>query len=197
MTLPHLLKGLAAGLNMGADFTVLIGGLGLLSSKDIATGAFDLNDLDQHNFPIEHDASLSRKDAFFGNDHTFYDPIWQQTLSFYNGDDQTSLLPASKAIANRTQDSMNINPTFTYGFREFIQRYGEVSIYLQTMGADDATGVTRVDWVRELFEQERLPYDLGWRPRAQPITVASLGQMVFELYTISPSAVPEGKKVAA
>ncbi|KAL9530545.1 Peroxidase [Sphaerulina musiva] len=197
MSLPHLLKGLAAGLNMGADFTVLIGGLGLLSSKDIATGAFDLNDLDQHNFPIEHDASLSRKDAYFGDDHTFYDPIWQQTLSFYNGDDQTSLLPASKAIANRTRDSMNINPTFTYGFREFIQRYGEVSIYLQAMGADDATGVTRVDWVRELFEQERLPYDLGWRPRAQPITVASLGQMVFELYTISPSAVPEGKKVAA
>lgn len=50
MTLPHLLEGLAAGLNMGPDFTVLIGGAGLLSSPDPLSGAFDLNHLNQHNF---------------------------------------------------------------------------------------------------------------------------------------------------
>ena len=192
-----MLEGLAAGMNMGPDFTILIGGLGFLSSDDILSGAFNLDDLDQHNFPIEHDASLSRKDFYFGDDHTFYDPIWQQVLSFYSGSDKTALLPSAKAIANRTQDSMNINPTFTYGFREFIQRYGEVAIFLQAMGAATSDGVTRIDWVRELFEQEKLPYELGWRPRAEPITVASLGQMVFELFNISPSKVPEGKKITA
>lgn len=51
MLLPDLLKGLAAGLNMGADFTVLIGGLGLLSSKDFATGAFDLRELSTQTRP--------------------------------------------------------------------------------------------------------------------------------------------------
>lgn len=120
MTLPHLLEGLAAGLNMGADFTVLIGGAGLLSG-DVVSGAFDLNDLDQHNFPIEHDASLSRQDAYFGDDHSFYNPYWQDVLSFFNGR-QTALLPASKAIANRTETSESNNPEFTYGFREFVFR---------------------------------------------------------------------------
>ncbi|EME43572.1 hypothetical protein DOTSEDRAFT_132104 [Dothistroma septosporum NZE10] len=179
---------------MGADFTVLIGGAGLFSSPDVLSGAFDLNDLDQHNFPIEHDASLSRQDAYFGNDYSFYDKYWQQVVSMFQGN-KTALLPAANAIANRTQDSQAINPTFTYGFREFIFRYGETAIYLQAMGGDDSTGVTRVDWVRMLFEKEKLPYELGWRPRAEPITIPSLGQMVFELFSISPEQVPEGEKI--
>ncbi|USW53428.1 Putative chloroperoxidase [Septoria linicola] len=197
MTIPHLLQGLAAGLNMGADFTVAIGGAGLLSSPNPLGGAFDLNDLDQHNFPIEHDASLSRQDDFFGNDHDFNNNIWQQTLSFFKGSSTTNLLAASKAIANRTADSQKRNPTFTYGFREFIFRYGETAIYLQSMGSDDLTGITRVDWVRSLFEQERLPYHLGWRPRAEPITLPSLGVMVLNLFNVSPSKVPEGQKIFA
>jgi len=183
---------------MGPDFTVLIGGLGLLSSPFPLAGSFDLNDLDQHNFPIEHDASLSRKDAYFGNNYAFDNSIWQQTLSFFTatGTGKTALLPAAKALANRTADSTARNPQFVYGFREFIQRYGEMSIFIQTMGGDDLTGVTRLDWVKTLFQEERLPYNLGWRPRTEPITVPSLGQMVFELYNISPAKVPEGQRIA-
>lgn len=63
------------------------------------------------------------------------------------------------------------------------------------MGGDDVTGVTRVDWVRMLFEKEKLPYELGWRPRAEPITIPSLGLMVFNLFAVSPQKVPEGKKI--
>lgn len=64
------------------------------------------------------------------------------------------------------------------------------------MGGSDADGVTRVDWIRSLFEDERLPVDLGWQPRAEPITIASLGLMVTELFNVSPQKVPEGKKIA-
>ena len=196
MTLPHLLEGLAAGLNMGPDFSVLIGGLGLLASPDPLGLAFDLNDLDQHNFPIEHDASLSRKDAYFGNDYSFNSGIWNQTRSFFrNG--KTALLPAALALANRTADSKETNPQFVYGFREFVQRYGEMSIFIQAMGGDDLTGVTRLDWVDQLFTQEKLPYNLGWRPRAEPITVPSLGQMVFEISVVSPDKLSEGARITA
>jgi hypothetical protein len=196
MTLPHLLEGLAAGLNMGADFSVLIGGLGLLASPDPLGLAFDLNDLDQHNFPIEHDASLSRKDAYFGNDYSFNAGIWNQTKSFFkNG--KTALLPAALALANRTADSKETNPEFVYGLREFVQRYGEMSIFIQAMGGDDVTGVTRLDWVNQLFTQEKLPYNLGWRPRAEPITIPSLGQMVFEIFSISPDKLSEGGTITA
>jgi hypothetical protein len=196
MTLPHLIEGLAAGLNMGPDFSVLIGGLGLLSSPDPLGLAFDLNDLDQHNFPIEHDASLSRKDAYFGDNYSFNSGIWNQTKSFFrNG--KTALLPAALALANRTADSEETNPQFVYGFREFVQRYGEMSIFIQAMGGDDLTGVTRLDWVDQLFTQEKLPYNLGWRPRAEPITIPSLGQMVFEIFSVSPDKFSEGATITA
>ena len=196
MTLPHLLEGLAAGLNMGPDFSVLIGGLGLLASPDPLGFAFDLDDLDQHNFPIEHDASLSRRDDYFGDNYSFNSSIWNQTRSFFkNG--KTALLPAALALANRTADSEQTNPQFVYGLREFIQRYGEMSIFIQAMGGDTLTGVTRLDWVDQLFTQEKLPYNLGWRPRAAPITIPSLGQMVFEISLVSPDKLSEGGKITA
>lgn len=196
MTIPHLLEGLAEGLNMGADFTVAIGGAGLLSSPNPLGGAFDLNDLDMHNFPIEHDSSLSRQDAYFGNDYSFYNPNWQQVLSYYKGKTLTDIPTASRAKYARVNDSMTRNPTFTYGLREFIFSYGETAIYLSTM-SDPVSGMARVDYVRSLFEQEKLPFDLGWRPSTSPITLPSLGQMVLELYNANPQKVPEGAKVTA
>jgi len=104
----------------------------VLSSPDPLGLSFDLNDLDQHNFPIEHDASLSREDAYFGNDYSFNSHIWDQSKSFFkNG--KTALLPAALAIANRTADSKARNPTFVYGLQQFILRYGEMGLAVQTM----------------------------------------------------------------
>jgi hypothetical protein len=169
MTIPHLVKGLAAGLNIGADFSTAIGGVGLFSSPNPLGGSFNLNDLDQHNFPIEHDASLSRKDAFFGDNHSFFDPFFEDVMSFFPSG-QTNIPGAAKAIANRTDDSEQTNPEFVYGAREFILRYGETGLYLQTMGGSDTDGIAKVEYVRSLFEQERLPYALGWRPRKEPVS---------------------------
>lgn len=63
LTIPLLISALQDGMNVGADFATVIGGAGLLSvSNDLLATSFDLNDLDELNFPIEHDASLSRAD---------------------------------------------------------------------------------------------------------------------------------------
>ncbi|KAK4570054.1 hypothetical protein LTR86_003024 [Recurvomyces mirabilis] len=196
LTIPHLISGLAAGMNIGADFTTVIGAAGLLSSPNPLAGSFDLNDLDQHDFPIEHDASLSRQDAYFGNDYSFYNPNWQQVLAFYKGMAYTNIPTASRAKYARVNDSMVKNPTFTYGLREFVLSYGETALYLQTM-SDPVSGVAKVDYVRSMFEQEKLPYALGWRPSAQPVTLPSLGNMILELFNANPQKVPEGAKITA
>ncbi|KAF2032120.1 Cloroperoxidase [Setomelanomma holmii] len=196
MTIPHLIKGLAAGLNMGADFTVAIGGAGLLSSPNPLGGSFDLDDLNQHNFPIEHDASMSRQDAVLGSDQPFYAPNWNQYIGFFDGKTVTDVPTASKAKYARYQDSLAKNPSFTYGLREVIFSYGENAIYLQSM-ADPVSGNARIDYVRSLFEQEKLPYELGWRPSAAPITLPSLGAMVVRLYAESPEPLAEGTKIVA
>lgn len=196
MTIPHLIKGLAEGMNMGADFTVAIGGAGLLSSPNPLGGSFDLSDLNQHNFPIEHDASMSRQDAALGNDQPFYDPNWQQYIRFFDGKTTTDVPTASKAKFARYNDSLTRNPDFTYGLREAVFSYGENAIYLQAM-SDPISGKARVDYIRSLFEEEKLPYALGWRPSKAPITLASLGVMVTELYAVSPEPLPEGTKIVA
>ncbi|KAG9243724.1 Peroxidase, family 2-domain-containing protein [Calycina marina] len=147
MTIPHLLEGLAAGMNIDADFTIVIGGVGLLSSPNPLGDSFDLHDLNQHNSLIEHDASLSREDAT-----------------------TTSISQAAKAIANHTDDSEERKPY-------------------------DTAGVANVENVRGLFEKERLSCDLGWRPRAEPITLNSLGLKALELFNANPQAVPEGATI--
>ena len=48
-----------------------------------------------------------------------------------------------------------------------------------------------------LFEEEKLPYELGWRPSTEPITLATLGTMIEELYLANPLALPEGVLVSA
>lgn len=70
---------------MGVDFTAAIGGTGFLSNPLPITGFFDLNMLNQHNFPIEHDASLSRMDAFLGDHVSFKQEIFDQVLDFFEG----------------------------------------------------------------------------------------------------------------
>ena len=181
-------------MNVGADFTVAIGGAGLLSSPNPLGGSFDLDDLNRHNFPIEHDASISRQDAALGNDQPFYNPNWQQYITFFDGKTVTDVPTASKAKFARYNDSLTKNPDFTYGIREALLSYGENSLYLQTM-ADPVSGMAQIDYVRSLFEKEQLPYNLGWRPSEAPITLVSLGAMVVDLFGNSPQPIPEGVKI--
>lgn len=196
MTIPHLIKGLAEGLNIGADFTTAIGGAGLLSSPNPLGGSFDLSDLSLHNFPIEHDASISRQDAALGNPQPFDNPSWQQYIRFFDGKTVTDILTASKAKFARYNDSLTRNPEFVYGVREAFLSYGENALYLQAM-ADPVSGNAQISYVRSFFEQEKLPYALGWRPSKAPITLVSLGTMIVELLGVSPEPVPEGAKILA
>lgn len=60
---------------------------------------------------------------------------------------------------------------------------------------DPITGVAPLEYVKVLFEQERLPFNEGWRPTEIPTTIASLAVMVGELFSNSPEPLPEGLSV--
>jgi hypothetical protein len=190
MTIPILLKGLSDGLNVGPDFTIAIGSLALAAGKR-QLGAFDLDELQQHNFPIEHDASLSRQDTFFGNANDFNNATWQQYLAFFKDADVVSIEAASKGKYARVQDSQKRNPTFTYGPQQFVLSYGEVALYQSVLG-DPFKGTPKTKYVRTFFEQERLPYEEGWQKTTVPTTLASLVTLVLQLNAASGEAIPEG-----
>lgn len=87
---------------------------------------------------------------------------------------------------NRTLTSMSI---------EFVLSYGETALYLQTMGSDVISGVARLDYIREFFLLQKLPYELGWKPPTIPVTLASLAAMAVRLNAASGEALPEGLEV--
>ena len=100
MTLPILIKGLKDGMNVGADFATAIGAAGILSvPANLLAMSFDLNDLDEHNFPIEHDASLSRADYNInhGDNYSFNQTIFDTVLEYYSCMNETSIPVASAA----------------------------------------------------------------------------------------------------
>jgi len=176
---------------MGADFSLFVGSAGIGSNPNPLAMYFDLDMLDKHDFVIEHDASLSRADASTGNNYSFNQTIWNTVTSYYNGQANATIPVAAKAKYQRVTTEAARDPNFSYGPVQFIFSYGETAIYLSTMG-DPVTGSAPVDFVNILFEQERLPYQEGWRPTVAPTTLGSLAQMVTELNIANGEEIPEG-----
>lgn len=102
----------------------------------------------------------------------------------------------SQAKFARYNDSLARNTEFVYGPREAVLSYGENALFLQAMG-DTVSGVTQLNYVRSLFEQEKLPFALGWRLSKVPITLTNLGAMIVQLQDASPDIVGEGGRIAA
>lgn len=153
LTIPILIKALNDGMNVGADFATVIGGAGILSVPNNALAtSFDLNNLDEHNFPIEHDASLSRADYYLdnGDNYSFNETIFDTVLAYYNGMENTSIPVAAKAKYNRVQTESKRDPKFTYTPQQFILSYGETALYLSVMG-DPITGIAPLDYVKIFF----------------------------------------------
>lgn len=100
LDIPTIIAALKTGINVGADFATVIGAAGILSvpNAPLAT-TFDLDDLNEHNFPIEHDASLSRADFYLdgGDNHSFNQSVFDTVLAYYNGMANTSISVAAKA----------------------------------------------------------------------------------------------------
>ncbi|THW04997.1 Cloroperoxidase [Aureobasidium pullulans] len=192
-TIPILTDCLKRGLNVGGDFALVVGTAGIGSNPSPLTSGlyFDLDMLDRHDFLIEHDGSLSRADTTTGDNHSFNQTIWDTVLAYYSGMTDATIPVASKARFNRIQTEAARDPNFSYSPVQFILSYGETALYLSTMG-DPITGVAPLEYVRSLFEEEKLPYELGWQPPKTTTTLASLGAMALQLNLASGEQVPEG-----
>jgi len=123
-TVEILNKCLKDGLNVGHDFSTAIGGAALLAAAPLAS-SFSLDQIREHNFPIEHDASLSREDYYVSADHDnwrFNQTIFDQVLAFYDGMNKTSIPVAAKAKYARVQTENKEDPKVHGHFNPFTWR---------------------------------------------------------------------------
>lgn len=172
MTIPILVKGLKDGLKVGADFATVIGTAGLLSVQGHALAtSFNLDDLDEHNFSIEHGAILSRQEFYTRqrDNHDFNQTIFDEVLSYYNEMEETGIPVAAAAkwvftLGREIEDveltrgsrydrvavETKRDPRFTYTPQQHILSYGETALYLSTISSPTAS-VAPVEYVKVCF----------------------------------------------
>lgn len=168
-----------------------MGTVALGSNPDPLLLSFDLDMLDRHDTFIEHDASLSRADASTGDNHSFNQTIWDTMLTYFNSSTHITIPIAAAARFNRVQVEKERDPGFTFGPTQWFFQAAETALYLSAMG-DPITGVAPVKYVRTMFEEEKLPYELGWTPPTLPTTFASVFAMTLELIASTGEIVPDG-----
>ncbi|KAF2275381.1 Chloroperoxidase, partial [Westerdykella ornata] len=164
LTVPDLVNALTQTFNLSPELATIVSQLGLLTNPEgAATGRFDLPHLNKHN-AFEHDASLSRVDFAFSGEKGVakFDKATFARFFKHFTTDYITLQQAAAARYAMVQWSRKNTPGFTYESQHQITSYAETIKYMKTMV--DGTGKTKREFVRILFEQERLPFREGWRP---------------------------------
>ncbi|KAF2110214.1 Chloroperoxidase [Lophiotrema nucula] len=185
ITILKVVEALGASINVSVEIATTLGKAGLSLSANPAGGSFNLDDLNKHN-AIEHDASLSRKDFNSGGDsHTFSQEIFDEYIGAFNGSTEITLPAAALARWNRVQTEQHRDPKFVYGPTQRFNSYLETVIYNLVLG-NATTQRTPMEFVKIFFQEERLPFNEGWRTPQIPIDGFALSQTVLNLALLTP-----------
>ncbi|KAM0338179.1 hypothetical protein ACHAPU_011429 [Fusarium lateritium] len=146
----------------------------LVGSKALKTGdgvTFNLDDLKMHGV-LEHDGSLSRADTYSGDASSFNETIWKQTSSHFN-ESTISIQTAAIARKERLSAAAAANPEFDLPAAQVQISLIETALYLSVFGNTD-NGNANTQWVKTLFEHERLPYEEGFKRSEEVITASGI-----------------------
>ncbi|CAG8483683.1 5520_t:CDS:2 [Ambispora leptoticha] len=133
-------------------------------------GKLSLDQLKAHNV-IEHDASLSRKDANLGDNSKIDRELVDQLVSLHvNGKINADSLANARNI--RIDQCVKENKEFTYGLRQRALSFGESALLLMTFGGEKKE--ISVDDLKCILLEEKLPKD--WKPSEKAITFWSLNK---------------------
>ncbi|KAH8898238.1 Cloroperoxidase [Thozetella sp. PMI_491] len=186
------LDGLAEALNLDNTFVQPIFNRALTTNPEPNATWFSLENLNTHNI-LEHDASLSRVDAYFGNPQPFNQTIFDQTRSYWTDPHIINVQMAANARSARVATSKATNPTYSMSTIGEIFSVGESAAYILVISGDNTTGTVRKSWVEYVFEHERLPFELGWRRPKNQITRIDLVNMMAR---VTNATAPDDSTVA-
>ncbi|KAL5047033.1 hypothetical protein BDW71DRAFT_214194 [Aspergillus fruticulosus] len=174
ISLQRTIDALGTALNIDKELAQFLYEEAMTTNPDANATTFSLSDLNRHNI-LEHDASLSRQDYYFGNDHVFNQTIFDETRSYWT-EAFIDVSAAALARQARVNTSNATNPTFTLSTTGLEFGYGESAAYIIVLG-NKTTGLVDKSWVEYLFENERLPSELGWKKAQEAISTSDLDEM--------------------
>ncbi|KUJ23751.1 Cloroperoxidase [Mollisia scopiformis] len=168
ITLENAVYALTTALNFNESVATLMWQQAIIANPEPNATFFTLDNLNRHNV-LEHDASISRSDAFFGNNHVLNQTIFDTTTAFWTGDIlDVTMLANGKMARQLASKAFNPNYTFTSTTEAF--SLGEMGAPILIFG-DIPAGTVNKTLVTYFFENERLPVELGWTKQASPINL--------------------------
>ncbi|KAI4933280.1 hypothetical protein J4E85_003685 [Alternaria conjuncta] len=184
-TQENVVKGLKDGLNFNASLGALMWQQAVIANPEPNATFFTLEQLNVHNV-LEHDASLTRTDAAFGNNHVFNETVYNVSKQWWTEEVVTAKMLANSKIFRQLESrATNPNYTFTASTEEF--SLGEVAAPIIAFGSLDEGTVNRTLMetckivernvgleVNLKAENERLPNDLGWTKKSDEITLMNI-----------------------
>ncbi|KAG6580090.1 chloroperoxidase [Phytophthora cinnamomi] len=159
ITLKMALAAIRDKFNIAEDLAGVIGTL--------TPGRFNLNDLSKHNDPIEHDASLARSDAYFGEDPAFITPSLFNDVLSYGLDGQIDVTDVAKIQASRVAYGQQSNPEFDFSATPAFLAQAEAALLLRGLGGENGN-CSKTSFVSTFFLLETFPMD--WRKSPTQIT---------------------------
>ncbi|KAI7267204.1 Cloroperoxidase [Hortaea werneckii] len=176
-------KGLGDGLNFAPALTQTMFKQALPANPDYPNATtFNLDQLNRHNV-LEHDASLSRLDAYNGNNHVFNQLVFDETKKYWTEPIITAEHIANSKLARMLQ-SKATNPE--YRFTNTTESFSIGEILAPFIAFGDAQNATvRRDLTVYFFEFERLPVELGWRRKDEETPLSAIVDLMEKLSNAS------------
>ncbi|KAH8176534.1 peroxidase, family 2 domain-containing protein [Sarocladium implicatum] len=171
ITKENAMIGLRAGLNFDEDLVSLMFDQAIHANPEPNATFFTLGHLQAHNV-LEHDASLSRSDAFFGNNFEFNQTIFDASKAWWTGETITPLMLANSKLF-RQLESRAFNPEYIFAKQTEEFSLGEVAAPVIAFG-NLTTGEVSRALVTYFFENERLPSKLGWHKKNVTVTLKDI-----------------------
>ncbi|KAI1412130.1 Cloroperoxidase [Hypoxylon sp. FL1857] len=188
------INALASALNFNTSLAALMFQMAIIANPEPNATFFTLDQLNVHNV-LEHDASLSRSDAFFGNNHIFNETIFNETKVYWTGPVLDANMLANGKVA-RQINSKAFNPNYTFTSTVESFSLGEVSAPIVAFGDLQAATVNRT-LVEYFFENERFPTELGWSRRTEVITLEIISRLTGIISNASSLITPSESVVSA
>lgn len=177
ISMQDLISGIGQAINFDEALVRTLGTPAFATSTTGNSSTFNLDDIAKHNV-IEHDGSLSRADfAVTGDAKTFNETVWSETRGYLEAGAVESTVDyktMASARSKRIATAQATNPTFNLTSSQVTVSLGESAVILGTLGGSFTEPAAPLDWMRVVFEEERLPFNEGFNTSSTPITTAQV-----------------------
>ncbi|KZL83607.1 chloroperoxidase-like protein [Colletotrichum incanum] len=178
ISMQDLIAGLGSALHFNESLVRTLGTPAFATSTTGNASTFNLDDIAKHNV-IEHDGSLSRADfAVTGDAKTFNETVWSETKGYLEAgastDSKVDYKTMATARSKRIATAKATNPSFNLTASQVTVSLGESAVILGTIGQSFSAPAAPLEWLKVVFEEERLPFTEGWETSATEITTAQV-----------------------